>query len=31
MEQSPLNPDQADLKENIQRMLKAPRLDIRFN
>lgn len=29
MEQSPENPDQADLKENIQRMLKAPRFDIR--
>ncbi len=31
MEQSPENPDQADLKENIQRMLKAPRFDIRVN
>ncbi len=31
MEQSPENPDQADLKENIQRMLKAPRFDIRVS
>ena len=31
MEQSPENKDQADLKENIQRMLKAPRFDIRVN
>ena len=29
MEQSPENKDQIDLKENIQRMLKAPRFDIR--
>ena len=31
MEQSPENKDQADLKDNIQRMLKAPRFDIRVN
>jgi len=29
MAQSPDNPDKVDLKENIQRMLKAPRFDIR--
>jgi len=29
MEQSPENPDQIDLKENIRRILKSPRLDIR--
>lgn len=29
MEQSPKNDDQIDLKENIRRMLKAPRFDIR--
>lgn len=29
MAQSPKNKDQTDLKENIQRMLKAPRFDIR--
>jgi len=29
MAQSPENPDQTDLKENIRRILKTPRLDIR--
>ncbi len=29
MAQSPENPDQIDLKENIRRILRAPRLDIR--
>lgn len=29
MEQSPENPDQTDLKEDIRRILKAPRLNIR--
>jgi hypothetical protein len=29
MEQSTHNPDKSDLKQNIQRMLKAPRLDIK--
>ena len=29
MAQSPENPDQIDLKENIRRILKSPRLDIR--
>ena len=31
MEQSPINEDQVDLKENIKRMLKAPRFDIRVS
>jgi len=31
MEQSPINDDQIDLKENIRRMLRAPRFDIRVD